>query len=154
MNKTQLLPLVGLFTKSCPTLATPWTGARRAPLPMGFSRQEHWSGLPFPSPGEHPDPGIERGFQETVKSNRQLQYRVCYVLQGAVQVPWESLRAEGGGRGQRGKESERKRGTPPWSVPRSVLRAEKQVRKAMKEDKVLGVQKLDDAFRETEAAEN
>ena len=47
-----------------------------------------------------------------------------------------------------------KRGTPPWSVPRSVLRAEKQVRKAMKEDKVLGVQKLDDAFGETEAAEN
>ena len=87
MNKTQLLPLVGLVTKSCPTLATPWTGARRAPLPMGFSRQEHWSGLPFPSPGELPDPGIERGFQETVKSNRQLQYRVCYVLQGAVQVP-------------------------------------------------------------------
>ena len=40
------------------------------------------------------------------------------------------------------------------SVPSSVLRAEKQVRKAMKEDKVLGVQKLDDAFGETEAAEN
>ena len=46
-------------TKSCPTLATPWTGACQAPLSMGFSRQEYWSGLPFPSPGDLPDPGIE-----------------------------------------------------------------------------------------------
>ena len=30
--------------------ATPWTAAHQAPLPMGFSRQEHWSGLPFPPP--------------------------------------------------------------------------------------------------------
>ena len=33
----------------------------QAPLPMGFSRQEHWSGLPFPSPGDLPDLGIEPG---------------------------------------------------------------------------------------------
>ena len=39
--------------------ATPWTVARQAPLSMGFSRQEHWSRLPFPSPGDLPDPGIE-----------------------------------------------------------------------------------------------
>ena len=39
--------------------ATPWTVARQAPLSMGFSRQEYWSGLPFPSPGDLPDPGIE-----------------------------------------------------------------------------------------------
>ena len=38
---------------------TPWTVARRAPLSVGFSRQERWSGLPFPSPGDHPNPGIE-----------------------------------------------------------------------------------------------
>ena len=38
---------------------TPWTVAHQAPLSMKFSRQEHWSGLPFPSPGELPDPGIE-----------------------------------------------------------------------------------------------
>ena len=38
---------------------TPWTVARQAPLSMGFSRQEHWSVLPFPSPGALPDPGIE-----------------------------------------------------------------------------------------------
>ena len=39
--------------------ATPWTAAHQAPLSMGFSRQEHWSGLPFPPPGHLPDPGIE-----------------------------------------------------------------------------------------------
>ena len=38
---------------------TQWTAARQAPLSMGFSRQEYWSGLPFPSPGDFPDPGIE-----------------------------------------------------------------------------------------------
>ena len=39
--------------------ATPWTVASQAPLSMGFSRQEFWSGLPFPSPGDLPNPGIE-----------------------------------------------------------------------------------------------
>ena len=38
---------------------TPWTVARQAPLSMGFPRQEYWSGLPFPPPGDLPDPGIE-----------------------------------------------------------------------------------------------
>ena len=41
--------------------ATPWTVAYQAPPFMGFSRQECWSGLPFPSPGDLPDPGIEPG---------------------------------------------------------------------------------------------
>ena len=41
--------------------ATPWTVAYQAPPSMGFSRQEYWSGLPFPSPGDLPDPGIEPG---------------------------------------------------------------------------------------------
>ena len=49
----------GLATKSCLTLANPWTVAHQAPLSMGFSRQEYWSGLPFPSPGNHPDSEIE-----------------------------------------------------------------------------------------------
>ena len=45
---------------SCVRLfATPWTVAHQASLSMGFSRQEHWSGLPFPSPGDLPTPGIE-----------------------------------------------------------------------------------------------
>jgi len=39
--------------------ATPWTVAHQAPLSMGFFRQEYWSGLPFPSPGHLPHPGIE-----------------------------------------------------------------------------------------------
>ena len=39
--------------------ATPWTVARQAPLSVGFSRQEYWSGFPFPSPGDLPDPGIK-----------------------------------------------------------------------------------------------
>jgi len=51
----------GLVAKSCPTLMTPWTVACQAPLSMGFSRQEYWSGLPFPSLGDLPDPGIETG---------------------------------------------------------------------------------------------
>ena len=38
---------------------TLWTVARQAPLSMGFFRQEYWSGLPFPSPGHLPDPGIK-----------------------------------------------------------------------------------------------
>ena len=40
---------------------TPWTVAHQATLSMGFSRQGYWSGLPFPSPGDLPDPGIEPG---------------------------------------------------------------------------------------------
>ena len=42
-------------------LAAPWTLAYQAPLSIEFSRQEHWSGLPFPSPGDLPNPGIEPG---------------------------------------------------------------------------------------------
>ena len=38
---------------------TPWTVAHQAPLSMAFPRQEYWSGLPFPSPGDLSDPGIE-----------------------------------------------------------------------------------------------
>ena len=50
--KVKLLSRVRLF-------ATPLTVANQAPPSMGFSRQEYWSGLPFPSPGDLPDPGIE-----------------------------------------------------------------------------------------------
>ena len=48
-----------LVTKSCLTLRTPWTVARQAPLSMGFPRQEYLNGLPFPSPGDLPDPEIK-----------------------------------------------------------------------------------------------
>ena len=64
LTKVQLAGVVYMVavvvvTKSCLILATPWTVARQALLFMGFSRQEYWSGLPFPSPGDSPDPGIE-----------------------------------------------------------------------------------------------
>ena len=49
----------GLVIKPCLTLVTPWTVACQAPLSVGFSRQEYWSGLPFPSPGDLLDPGFE-----------------------------------------------------------------------------------------------
>ena len=51
----------GLVAKSCLTLVIPWTVACQAPLSVGFSRQEYWSELPFPSPEDLPDPGIELG---------------------------------------------------------------------------------------------
>ena len=47
--------------QSCPTLCDPWMVAYQAPLSIAFSRQEYWSGLPFPSPGDLPNPGIEPG---------------------------------------------------------------------------------------------
>ena len=53
-KKVKLLSRVQLF-------ATPWTVAHQAPLSMEFSRQEYGSGLPFPSPGDLPDPGIKSG---------------------------------------------------------------------------------------------
>ena len=53
-RKFKLLSHVQLFM-------TPWTVAYQAPLSMGFFRQGYWSGLPFPSPGNLPDPGIEPG---------------------------------------------------------------------------------------------
>ena len=52
--EVKLLSCVRLF-------ATPWTVAHQAPPSMEFSRQEYWSALPFPSPGDLPDPGIEPG---------------------------------------------------------------------------------------------
>ena len=55
-----LLTVFALDAQSCPTLlATPWTVARQAPLSMGFPRQGYFSGLPSPSPGDLPDPGIK-----------------------------------------------------------------------------------------------
>ena len=54
--------LGGDLVSWCPTLWDPMDCSRQAPLSMGFFRQEYWSGLPFPSPGDLPDPGIEPGF--------------------------------------------------------------------------------------------
>ena len=48
-----------LVAKSCPLFATPWSVVCQPPLSMGFSRQEYWSGLPFPPPGDLPNPEIK-----------------------------------------------------------------------------------------------
>ena len=53
--EVKLLSRVRLF-------ATLWSVAYQAPPSLGFSRQEYWSGLPFPSPGDLPNPGIKPGF--------------------------------------------------------------------------------------------
>ena len=52
-----------IVTQLGPTLCDPMDCSLKAPLSMGFSKQEYWSGLPFPSPGDHPDPGLLHGRQ-------------------------------------------------------------------------------------------
>ena len=54
ISQCRIVSPVGVF-------ATPWTVAYQASLSMGFSRQEYLSGVPFPSPGDVPNPGIEPG---------------------------------------------------------------------------------------------
>ena len=63
----------------------PWTVAGQAPPSMGFSRQEYWSGLPFPSPGYFPDPGIEpeslalaHGFFTTEPTEKLIFHSGCF----------------------------------------------------------------------------
>ena len=48
-----------LVAQSCPTLAIPWTVVCQTPLSIEFSKLEYWSELPFPSPGDLPNPGME-----------------------------------------------------------------------------------------------
>ena len=64
----------GLVAKSWPTLATPWTVASQAPLSMGFSRQEYWSGQPFPSPGDLSAQGSNPGLPHCRQVLHQLSY--------------------------------------------------------------------------------
>ena len=75
----------GLVAKSCLTLATPWTVACQAPLSVGFSRQEYWSGLPFPSPGdlshpriEHRSPTLQAGSLPTDLRGKSNLAIICY----------------------------------------------------------------------------
>jgi len=67
--------------------ATPWTVAYQAPLSMGFSRQEYWSGLPFPSPRDIPNPGIEP--RDCLLHCRQTLYRLSH--QGSTLVTHKCL---------------------------------------------------------------
>ena len=64
MNELKILRKKGKKVKSLSRVrlfATPWTVAYQAPPSVGFSRQEYWSGLPFPSPGDLSNPGSEPG---------------------------------------------------------------------------------------------
>ena len=77
--KVKSLSCVRLF-------ATPWTVAHQAPPSMGFSRQEYWSGLPFPSPGDLPNPGIEPRScalqEDALTSEHQLKvFSVCSIIE-------------------------------------------------------------------------
>ena len=78
--------------------ATPWSVARQNPPSVNFSRQEHWSGLPFPTPGDLPSPGIEptslvspalagRFFINCTTWEAQLQYAFAYTV-----TPFDSLK--------------------------------------------------------------
>ena len=67
-KKVKSLSHVSLF-------ATPWTVAHQAPPSMEFSREEYWSGLPFPSPGDLPDPGIKPGLPHS----RQMLYHLSHL---------------------------------------------------------------------------
>ena len=88
---------------SCARLfVTLWTVARQAPLSMRFSRQEYWSGLPCPSPGDLPDPGMELKslmspalaggfFNTSTTSPRQISTTCdpqfdCYSVKGVLHV--------------------------------------------------------------------
>ena len=96
-------------------LVTQWTVAYQAPLPMGFSRQDYWSGLPFLSPGDLPNPGIEPRsaalqtcalpseppivggvFQKLYKKCLCLQYLPLFHLDSGLavfngEIKWESM---------------------------------------------------------------
>ena len=65
----------GLVAKLFLTFETPWTVAHQAPLSMEFSRQEYWSGLPFPSPGNLSDPGIETVSRALQANSLPLSYQ-------------------------------------------------------------------------------
>ena len=71
-------------------LATLWTEACQAPWPVGFSRQEYWSGLPFPPPGDLSNPGIKPMSPATsVLAGRFFTYRATW--EGHPQCPWPFL---------------------------------------------------------------
>ena len=83
-----------LVPKSCLTLATPWTAARQAPLSMGFPRQEYWSGLTFPSPGDFPNPGVKRTSLAWQVDSLSLSHRgsPIYHVKWSCSVVSDSLR--------------------------------------------------------------
>ena len=87
--KVKLLCCVQLF-------ATPWAVAYQAPQSMEFSRQEYWSGLPFPSPRDIPNPGIKPG-SPTLQADalpseppgkQLLDWNICVYMHLYIHIPW------------------------------------------------------------------
>ena len=82
-----------LVAQSCPTLCSPmdWKVARQVPLSMGFPRQKYWSGLPCPSLGDLPDPGIEPTSPALTPGLGLNNWRRAgkFHLAGSRQVEWD-----------------------------------------------------------------
>ena len=88
-------------TQSCPTLCNPCTAACQVPLSIEFSRQEYWSGLPFPSPGRLPNRGTEFTFPAssalsgviftTEPPGKSRTENEKFIL-GLAQVSWSELK--------------------------------------------------------------
>ena len=78
----------GLVTKLCPTLATLWTVAHQAPVSMGFSMQEYWSGLPFPSPRDLPNSGIKPGSPALQADSLPLSHQGSLM---SAQLAWKNI---------------------------------------------------------------
>ena len=86
--------------QSYPTLCDPWTITYQAPHSMGFSRQNDWSGLPFSSPGDLPDPGVEPGAPvlqaDTLMSEPKVYFvegsylNLCSRKTEALSIGWNS----------------------------------------------------------------
>ena len=66
--------------------ATPWTAAYQDPPSMGFSRQKYWSGLPFPFPGDLPNPGIESGSPHCTQMLYCLSYQGSLMLRAVTEL--------------------------------------------------------------------
>ena len=83
----------GLVAESCPSLASPWTVALQVPLSMGFPRQEHWSDLLFPSPGDLPIPGIKPGSPVLPADSLPTEVprklpKKCFCKRRKIQTEW------------------------------------------------------------------
>ena len=68
---------------------TPWTAACQAPLSTGFPRQGYWSGLPFPSPGNLPDPGVEPVSPTLVGEFFTIEPPKAFQMRGVEEEGWE-----------------------------------------------------------------
>ena len=105
LNKSEIKDLEVLILMSVRLFTTPWTVAYQTSPSMGFSRQEYWSGLPFPIPGDFPNPGIElispalagRFFTTSNTWEGHFMYSSVYMLEKAMaphsstlawKIPW------------------------------------------------------------------